>query len=341
MTPRGHVLIAAVGIALTLPARGYAVDHVVLDISPTRIAAPVPAKASKQERARIRALARWRLDGRVVGRDFYRPDDAELFGVTLTRVFAKGRELHALRAAPTQTVAFDGERGRLEATFGKTLVVRMDIVPSGPAHPVEAPLPCRGNFAQVAVTLRGSFVLRTGTKFFRTIRRVSLIGALSFATGGLVDCTPQVPTACDVSSVLSASTRRPSGGLPVTLLMSPDAHGWTTLSFADRSAASAAEPTATWYDVMYALGTDPLSGQLPTITARMSGRSAIQGNGTFTAQQTSTTTSGNCRSVVTTGTFNGTFRTSFAGWGARTVRFTAADGARYSEQREFESRFRP
>jgi hypothetical protein len=332
MAPRGHVLIAAVGIALTLPARANAVDHVVLDISPTRIAALVPVKASKQERARIRALARWRLDGRVVGRDFYRPGDAEIFGVRLTRVFTNGRELHALRAAPKQTVTFDGERGRLEAAFGKTLVVTMDIVSSSPPHPVEAPLPCRGNFARVAVALRGSFVLRTGTTFFRTIRLVNLRGMLSFAAGGVVDCTPEQPTACDVSSVLSASTSR-SSGAPVTLLASPDEQGWTTLSFPDRSAASAAEPTATWYHVMYARGSNPLSGQLPTITARMSGRSAIRGSGTFTAQQTTTTTDGTCRSVVTTGTFNGTFRTSFAGWGARTVRFTAADSARYSEQR--------
>jgi hypothetical protein len=332
MAPRGFVLIAAVGIALTLPARGYAVDHVVLDISPTRIPALVPAKASKQERARLRALARWRLHGRVVGRGFYRPHDAEIFGLTLTRVFANGRELHALRAAPTQTVAFDGERGRLEATFGKTLVVRMVIVPTGPSHPVEAPLPCRGNFAQVAVTLRGSFVLRTGTKFFGTIRGVSFPGTVSFAARGLVDCTPQPSTACDVSSVLSASTSGPSG-LPVTLLASPDEDGWTTLSFPDRSAGSAAEPSAIWYHVMYALGSNPLSGQLPAITARMSGRTPIRGSGTFTAARSTTTTSGTCQSVVTTGTFNGTFRTSFAGWGARTARFTAGDSARYSEQR--------
>jgi hypothetical protein len=333
MTPRVQVLIAAVVIALAVPARGYAVDHVVLDISPTRIAAQVPAKANKQERARLRALTRWRLDGRVVGRDFYRPGDAEIFGVTLTRIFANGRELHALRAAPKQTVTFDGERGRLEATLGKTLTARMDIVASGPAHPVEAPLPCRGNFAQVAVTLRGTFALRTGTRFFRTIRRVSFPGTLSFARGGLVDCTPQTPTACGVSSVLSASTGGASGRPPATLLMSPDDHGWATFSFADRSAASAAEPTATWYHVMYALGFNPLSSELPTIDARLSGRSAIQGSGTFTAQQTSTTTSGTCRTVVTTGTFNGTFRTSFAGWGPRAARFTPADVARYSEQR--------
>ena len=62
------MLVAVVGIAFALPARADAVDHVVLDISPTRIA-PVSVKASKQERARLRLLASWRLDGRIVGRD--------------------------------------------------------------------------------------------------------------------------------------------------------------------------------------------------------------------------------------------------------------------------------
>jgi hypothetical protein len=65
------MLIVAVAAALALPAQGYAVDHLVLDILPTPVAAPVSVKASKQERARVKALAPWRLDGRVAGRDFY------------------------------------------------------------------------------------------------------------------------------------------------------------------------------------------------------------------------------------------------------------------------------
>jgi hypothetical protein len=200
-------------------------------------------------------------------------------------------------------------------------------------QPAEAPLPCRGNFSHVAVTLRGRFVLRTGTKFFRTIRRVSLPGVVSFASGGLVDCTAQPPTECGASSVLSASTSQGQPGLPATLLMSPDEKGWTTLSFADRSAASSAEPSATWYHVMYAVGSNPLSGELPLITARLARPLPIRGSGTFAAQQTSTATNGACRSVLTTGTFNGTFRTRFAGWGTRTATFTGAAYARYSEER--------
>jgi hypothetical protein len=319
------VVVAAIGIAFALPARAHAVDHVVLDISPTRIATAASVKTSKQERARLRQLASWRLDGRIVGRDFYRPGDAEIFGVSLTRSFSNGHELHAFRAAPRQTVTFDGERGRLEARFGKTLVIAMEIVATRAPHPAEPPLPCRGAFAAVAVRLRGTFVLRSGTRFFRKIRSAGLTGVVNFNSGGVVDCTPPTSTECGNSSTLSVSK-----GADAALLMSPDENGWASLSIADRSAVSVGY---TWYHVMYALGSNPLSGQLPTIAAHLAGPLPIQGSGTFTAQQTSTEMDGACRSTSTAGTFAGTFRARFAGWGARTVRFSPADQARYSEQR--------
>ena len=318
-------LVAVIGIAFALPARAHAVDHVVLDISPTRIAAAASVKTSKQERARLRQLAPWRLDARIVGRDFYRSGDAEIFGVSLTRSFSNGHELHAFRAAPRQTVTFDGERGRLEARFGKTLAIHMEIVATAAPHAVEPALPCRGVFAAVAVRLRGTFVLRTGTRLFRTIHRAGLTGVVNFNSGGVVDCTPQESTECGNSSTLSVSQ-----GADAALLMSPDENGWASLSIADRSAASATGYT--WYHVMYALGSNPLSGQLPTIAAHLTGPLPIQGSGTFTAQQTSTKVDGACRSTSTTGTFDGTFRVRFAGWGLRTVRLSRAH-AGYSEQR--------
>ena len=330
MERRSIVLIVAVGAGLAVPARAYAVDHLVLDISPTRVAAPVSAKASNQERPRVQALAPWRLHGRVVGRDFYRFGDPEIFGVTLSRSFPSGRghELHAFRAAPIQTVTFDGLRGRWEARFGNGLTLRMEIAATGAEQPSEPPLPCRGAFAKVPVSLRGSFVLRTGTKFFRTVRRVTLTGLMTFAPTGAVDCTPLPSPGCSRSSTLSLS-HRASGTSDATLLMSPDENGWTTLSFADRSAASSAGYT--WYHVMYALGSNPLSGRLPTIAARLASPLPIQGSGTFNAQQTSTETNGGCSTILTSGTFNGTFRARFAGWGTRTLRLSPADDARYRE----------
>jgi hypothetical protein len=333
MERRGIVLIVAVGVALAVPAPAYAVDHLVLDISPTRVATAVSAKASKQERARVKALAPWRLHGRVVGRDFYRPGDAEIFGVTLSRSFPAGRgdELHAFRAAPRQTVTFDGQSGRWEARFGNALTLRMEIEATRAQESSDPPLPCLGSFAKVPVTLRGTFVLRTGTKFFRTVRRVRLTGLMTFAPTGPVDCMPVVPgSACGRSTTLSLSHRL-SGTSDAALLMSPDENGWTTLSVADRSAASAAGYT--WYHVMYALGFNPLSGQLPTIAARLASPLPIQGSGMFTARQTSTETNGACSAVTTAGTFTGLFRARFAGWGARSIRFDPADDARYREDR--------
>jgi hypothetical protein len=332
MMRRSAVLIVVVGAALALPAQGNAVDRIVLDISPTRIAVPVSAKASSQERARVKALAAWRLDGRVVGRDFYRLGDAEIFGVSLSRSFPLGRgdELHAFRAAPKQTVTFDGQRGRWEARFGNALTLSMEIMGTGAQQPTDPPLPCRGAFTKVPVSLRGTFVLRTGTKFFRTIRRVNLTGLVTFAAAGPIDCTPLPSPVCGLSSTLSLSHRF-SRTSDATLLMSPGEKGWTTLSFADRSAASSAGYT--WYHVMFALGSNPLSGQPPTIAARLASPLPIQGSGTFRAQQTSTETNGACSTVLTTGTFDGMFRARFAGWGTRSVRLNPADDARYREDR--------
>jgi hypothetical protein len=213
----------------------------------------------------------------------------------------------------------------LQARFGKTLAIDMEIVATGAPHTAEPPLPCRGAFVTVSVRLRGSFVLRTGTRFFRTIRRAGLTGVVNFNSGGAVDCTPQLSTECGNSSMLSVSQ-----GADAALLMSPDENGWASLSIADRSAASAGY---TWYHVMYALGSNPLSGQLPTIAAHLARPLPIQGSGAFTAQQTSTEMDGACRSTSTTGTFAGTFRARFAGWGVRTVSLSPADQARYTEQR--------
>ncbi len=330
---RSIILFVAVGAALALPARSYAVDHVVLDVSPTAIAPTVSPKASKQERARVKGLAAWRVRGRVVGRDFYRSGDPEIFGITLSRSFPGGRgdELHAFRAAPKQTVTFDGERGRWEARFGSALTLSMEIAGTGAQQPTDPPLPCRGTFVKVPVTLRGTLVFRTGTKFFKTIRRVALPGVVSFARAAeSIDCTPLPSLVCGRSSTLFVSHRLSSTS-DATLLMSPDENGWTTLSFADRSAASKAGYT--WYHVMRTLGSNPLSGQLPTIGARLESPLPIQGNGTFRAQQTSTETNGACSTILTTGTFNGMFRTRFAGWGVRRLRFKPADDARFREDR--------
>ena len=59
---------------------------------------------------------------------------------------------------------------------------------------------------------------------------------------------------------------------------------------------------------------------------------AAQGSGTSTATETSTDTRGACRRVAAKGTFTGSFRTRFAGWGARIAAFGRSGSASYAEE---------
>jgi hypothetical protein len=331
MKLHGAILVAAVAGALALPARGYAVDHVVLIVSPTRIAAQPPTKTAAKHKPSL--LPGWRLSGRVIGATSSDPRSPggggrETFGVSLGRTRANGDplELHGFRAAPIRTVTFDGGSGRWAARFGDVLRISMAIRSTGSPTPIGEAQGCRGAFAQVPVELRGTFVLRTRTAFFATIRRSRLAGVVTFNQGGPVDCTPAQPpesASCPQSRTLAVSRQ------DATLLTSSDSGGWATLSFADRRLS--ALDGATWYHVMWAVGFDPLAGTLPSVSVRLPGRLSIQGSGKFAAGQTSTETTGACRTVSATGAFSGIFRARFTGWGARTLRL-AGDRATYREE---------
>ena len=313
MTARSAVLSAAVGAALALPGTAAAADHLTLFVAPSKLSAD------------------WKLSAAVVGPTS--PGGRETFGVTLTRKLANGRgeEQHGLRAAPVRTITFDGLRGRWQARFGTLLTIGMTMTATGPAQEIAESQGCRGAFARVPVTLRGTFALRTGTTFFDTIRRVRLTGAVTFNRGSPVDCAPAAATTCSPSTVLTA-VRQAAGGPAATLLLSPDAGGWLTLSLADRGGSLPAG--VTWYHVirLERLGFDPLGGTPPTIGVRLPAALAVQGDGTFTASDTSTGTRGACGTAESSGTFTGSFRTRFAGWGARTAVFGPAGFARYAHE---------
>ncbi|MGH3073119.1 MAG: hypothetical protein ACRDNB_12750 [Gaiellaceae bacterium] len=316
---RRHVVLVVVAGALALPGRALAVDHVVLFVSPTRLAsAPSP-------------LAAWKLSAAVVGATS--PQTRETFGVSLRRSFLNRRaeELHAFRAAPAQTVSFDGRSGRWNARFAGGPTIAMTITATGSPQPVEESQGCRGGLLSVPVSLRGSFVLRTATTFFKTIRRARLSGTVTFNPGGAVDCTPATAASCTPSTVLTA-VKQGASGPAATLLASPDAGGWLSLSFADRRPGAAG---ATWYHVLRIerLGYSPLSGRLPRISLRLSGTLPVSGSGTLLAPQTSTQARGACRRETANGSFRGSFRTRFAGWGVRTSRFEPGDEAQYAEER--------
>ena len=89
---------------------------------------------------------------------------------------------------------------------GPVLTANMAIRATGAAQPLAQYQQCTGAFAQVPVSLTGTFVLRTGTAFFSTIRRVRLRGLVVFNRAGPVACGPQVATACTAATWLSATT---------------------------------------------------------------------------------------------------------------------------------------
>jgi hypothetical protein len=290
-------LIAAVGAALALPGNAGAVDQVTLFVSPTKL-----------------SQRGWNLSAAVVA-----PRSAgarETFGVSLTRAFGnrRGEELHGFRAAPTGTIAFDGRSGRWRARIGSLVTIDMAVTAIGAESPIGESQGCRGALSTVPVRLRGSFVLRTGTSFFGTIRRLGLAGSVTFSRGGPVDCAAPAAETCSPSTVLTAS-----GGPAATLVLSPDAGSWLTLSFADRGAAAA----ATWYHVMRIerFGFDRLVGAPPTFGVSLPAGLAVRGSGSFTATETTSGTRGACRRVASTGTFSGRFSTRFAGWGGRVAVF--------------------
>ena len=314
MGVRRLAVLVAAGSALALPGRALAVDHVVLYVSPSKVGTG--------------QLAPWRLSAAVVG--VAAPAARETFGVSLTRRFLNGRaeELHGFRAAPARTVTFDGTSGRWAARFG-SVTIDMSIAATGPARPIAESQGCRGGLRSVPVTLRGSFALRTGTTLFRTVRRQLLRGTVTYNPGGPLECGPAAAAECTPSTVLLAS-RQASNLRTSTVMLSPDAGGWLTFAFADHSALGSSG--STWNHVMRVerLGFSPLAGDLPRIAVRLRAALPVSGSGTFTAPPAIDEPSGACRRTAVVGSFAGTFRTRFAGWGARSSTFRASDYARFA-----------
>lgn len=298
-------MAAAVAGALALPAPARAVDHVSLHVLPSNLA----------------GAPGWRLGFTVPARELH---GGEIIGATLARSFRNRRaeEAHGLRArVQTPSVVFDGRRGRwnTRGQLGQALSVNMRIVPTGPARPREEYLSCRGAFAEVPVSLRGMLVLRTETAFFRTIRRVRLRGLVVFNRGGPVDCTPPA-RACTPWTDLSATAAGATGWLQA----SNDTGGRLGLGF--REPATAARG-AVWYHWLNLAGFAPVTGELPTLEVRVPPGLPADGTGTFRSRATSESTSGSCQTTTVEGTFDGSFRVRFAGWGLRTLAVSGAEAA--------------
>lgn len=291
-------LLAAVVAALSVPSGAHAADYDILYVNPTNVA---PG---------------WTLRGSVASGSFYGGGD-DVFGLTLRRGFAGGRaeEKHALRANHRpSTVSFQGRAGRWRTTgqLGTTVQVDMRIRATGTPRPVAEELGCRGAFQRIPVRLDGTFTLRTGTAFFKTVRRAQLRGMVSTAVGA-VDCTRPPPDRCDASSSLSLGEPRASATVTARSL---------TLQFMDLFSHG----RFTWYHLMTFSGYDALVGSLPAFSVPAAQGSPIRGNASFAAVRSTDTVYGACVTTSSFGNVSGTLSTTFAGWGARIARLETSDG---------------
>lgn len=301
-------LIVAISAALTLPAGAHAADYVGLTVASTGIA---PG---------------WTLSATHTSAAFYRGD--EIFALTLRRTFLgnRGEEQHALRAHPKQPlISFDGRTGRWQTKgrLGGVAAIDMRITATGEPSPTKDAWGCEGAFVRVPVRLQGSFALRTGTRFFKTIRRTSLSGFVTYEDGA-VSCERPPPPTCAASASLHGGDARAS------VLASRRHIG---LSFSERAAGSPA--SVVWYHVMSLAGYDALTGTLPTIGVLAPSAGTIRGSAQFVGQETTESSFGACRVTRTSGTATGSFRTTFVGWGARTLRLSPAVPASYSQTSEY------
>ena len=282
-----RVTLLAIVAAFWLPSSASAADFIALTVSPTLVA---PG---------------WTLSATVTNGSFSRGD--EIAGLTLRRSFLRGRaeEQHALRAHPDPTtISFDGRRGRWAATLGSAAGVNLAIETTGAPVAVEEAWGCRGPFVRLPVSLRGTLMLRTGTRFFKTIRRTRLAGFITTNVGP-VSCDPPAAGACEPSVALHA------GRLESSVLASPRRLG---LQF--REPVSTTGGSVAWYHVVAATGYDALAGTPPAVRVA----TPIRGSLRFVGQETKESSFGACRTTSTTGSASGTLGTTFVGWGARTLR---------------------
>jgi hypothetical protein len=303
--------VVALAGALALPAPALAVDHVSLFVYPSSLGVGQG----------------WRLTATVPAPELV---GGELVGATLTRRFRNGEveERHALRATtPTRSVTFDGRRGRwnLRNQLGPVLSANMAIRALGAPQPLEQYQDCLGAFAQVPVTLTGTFVLRTGTAFFSTIRRMRLRGLVVFNSAGPVACGQASP-ACRPATWVSATT----ADITASLYATPDARGSVGLTFRQPLGDQAGAPA--WYHGLTIFGQGPVTGAPPAVEVRVPPAYPLTGGGTFTASESSESTAGACRVTRVSGTFAGSFQARFAGWGPMTLALANA-AASYNEAR--------
>jgi len=284
-------VIGAAAAAFAAPAHAHAADHVWLSVHTVR-----PADG-------------WKLSAVVTSSDFDPRGGEETLGVRLEkRLSARAVELHALNSHHRQaTIEFDGQQGRWRTAgaAGRSVAVDMAITATGAPQPVapgeSLPFACRGSFVRRLVTAHGTFVVRTGTAAFGTIRHVHLTGTVTYSSGGPVECGAAADT-CESETSLSASS-------PRAAFVAYPSRRRLVVTF--RGADG-------WEHVMRVSGLIVPSAQPPTIRIRAPSNTPAAVALTFVARETNELVSGPCRIVVTRGDLTGRMLVRFTGWGTRT-----------------------
>lgn len=284
-------VLAVVAVALAAPAEARAADHVWLSVNPVRLADG------------------WKLRAAVTSPALDPISPYEHLSVKLEKdLSARANEFHVLNVTTVDaTMVFDGELGRWRTAgrAGRALAIAMEIRSTSEPQrvPVGEGLPfgCRGSFLRRTVNLHGTFVLRTGTTRFRTIRRVHLTGWITYDDGGPVDCGPTPPTGCVSSAYVSASA--PTGNY---LAVEPTERRLVVV-FRDHG----------WDHVMAVSNVNVAPAEPPTIRIRMPASGPVTGSLTFTAREIEESVEGPCRVVTAQGQFTGQVRIRYTGWGAR------------------------
>jgi hypothetical protein len=143
-------------------------------------------------------------------------------------------------------------RWKTSNQLGNAVAVDLAIEATGAPTPVDEAWGCRGAFARIPVRLEGTLTLRTGTRFFNTIRRARLAGFV-IVDQGAVNCDRPQPSECAASSSFWAGTAKSS------VVAAPRS---IVLQFRDPVAQSPAG--AAWYHVMTIDGTTPSRATCPS-----------------------------------------------------------------------------
>ena len=298
-----------VGVALGAPTGAHASTHLWLDVRSHQLS---PAR-----------LAGWQL--RINGAtddNFSEAATAQhaSLGSTLLLKRPRFEETHGYEPAETAEISFDGFGGRLRLDPGNNGALAADLrieatrMPT--PHLADA---CPGSpMLQVPVRLIGTLTLRTGTRFFATVRPGTLSGTMLYNDGPPGPCYPTAdapPPMCGHGHLLASNA---------DLDRSVTVRWETPPIYRAASIVYRAPKQPGWgHALQVPLLRNPFSGRLGSLRAAIRARGPLRGFVRFhllTRKQD--TADRHCAGPPVTraqGTLTGRFVAAFHGWGTRAL----------------------